>query len=271
MQPDVQARMEAALRFARQAGDLTLRHFRAAGLRAEGKADGSPVTVADRGAEELLRGLIAREFPRDGILGEEFGEQQGESGYRWILDPIDGTQSFVCGVPLYGTLVGVERAGRAVAGVIHMPALRETAWAGQGGGAWYASGEDGFERPTRARASDTTDLRAAVFATTGPAGFRTIGREGVLRRLERTCRVARGWSDCYALLLVATGRIDLCVEPVMHLWDCAGPSAVLSEAGAVYADWSGEETIHATTGLACPRGLLAAAAEVTRGGDEEAE
>src|SRR5487761_451355 len=118
-------RLELARAAAREAGAITLEYFRQNNYAVELKRDRSPVTVADRRAEEHLRRRIAAEFPADGILGEELGEQPGTSGYRWILDPIDGTKSFISGVPLYGTLIGVEFEGRSVVGVIRMPALDE--------------------------------------------------------------------------------------------------------------------------------------------------
>ncbi len=121
---ELTARLHLGLTAAREAGRLTLEHFQREGLEVERKSDQSPVTVADRGAEQLLRDRIAAEFPDDGILGEELGERPGTSGFRWILDPIDGTKSFIHGVPLYGTLVGIEQQSRPAAGIIHIPATR---------------------------------------------------------------------------------------------------------------------------------------------------
>ena len=133
--------LELALAAAREAGQVTLEYFRRDDLEIELKGDDSPVTAADRRAEECLRGRIAETFPDDAILGEEFPERPGSSGFRWILDPIDGTKSFIHGVPLYGTLVGLEHAGVPVLGVIRIPALDECVYAAVGQGAWYVQGE----------------------------------------------------------------------------------------------------------------------------------
>src|SRR5262245_20769273 len=133
-------RLELARAIAREAGDITLRYFCQDNYQVELKQDASPVTVADREAERHLRRRIGEAFADDGILGEEYPDQEGKSGYRWILDPIDGTKSFISGVPLYGTLVAVEHENRGVVGVIHIPGLDETAYAARGQGAWYVRG-----------------------------------------------------------------------------------------------------------------------------------
>src|SRR5262249_8374850 len=140
MDANLSARLRLACDAAREAAQLTLQYFRASDLRIDLKQDSSPVTIADREAEQLLRRRIAGEFPEDGILGEEFGEHGGTSGYRWILDPIDGTKSFIHGVPLYAVLIGVEHAGQSCIGVIQIPALDEMVYAAQGGGAWHIVG-----------------------------------------------------------------------------------------------------------------------------------
>src|SRR6476469_1191640 len=133
-------RLQFAVEIAREAGELTLRYFRRADVAVETKADDSPVTIADRSAEELLRQRIGERFPRDAIIGEEFGEQTGQSGFQWILDPIDGTKSFIHGVPLYTTLVAVLENDEPRIGVIHAPAVGETAYAAVGSGCWYMAG-----------------------------------------------------------------------------------------------------------------------------------
>ncbi len=137
---DLAGRLQLALGAAREAGGLTLGYFCRADLAVELKHDATPVTVADRQAEQLLRERIGQKFPADGILGEEFPELPGTSGFRWILDPIDGTKSFVRGVPLYGTLIGVEYQARSVLGVIYVPGLDECVYGSVGGGAWYERG-----------------------------------------------------------------------------------------------------------------------------------
>ena len=245
-------RLDLAIEIAREAGQITLDHFRQVDLEIERKEDDSPVTVADRQAEEHLRGRIAETFPEDGILGEEFPQRPGTSGFRWILDPIDGTKSFIHGVPLYGTLVGVEYEQQSVLGVIRIPAQDECVYAAMGQGAWHVSG-DGAARP--ARVSKTSRLDEGLFLTSEVLNFDEIGRRGVYDRLQTTARLSRTWGDCYGYFLVATGRADLMVDPVMAVWDAGAVLPILQEAGGTFTDWQGRPTIHAGQGFAT-NGLL---------------
>lgn len=246
------SRLELAIEAAREAGAITLRYFRSAGFSTEQKGDGSPVTTADREAEAAIRSLIQGRFADDAILGEEHGETPGTSGFRWILDPIDGTISFVHGVPLFGTLIGVERVGqaggatRAEIGVIHMPVLGETVYAASGLGAWYLV--NGERRP--ARVSSTGSLANALVCTTSHEYWKRKGREDLLLPLSRACLRTRGWSDCYAHLLVATGRADAVVEPGVHPWDVAATIPIIREAGGRCTDWRGVETSHGGNNIA---------------------
>ena len=258
---ELAARLQLAVAAARKAGDLTLTYFQRDDLGVEIKADDSPVTVADRGAEQLLRREIAAAFPSDGILGEEFGEQAGTSGYRWILDPIDGTKSFISGVPLYGTLIGVEHEGRSVVGVIHIPGLGETAYAAKGEGAWYVKG-DAVPRP--ARVSKKPTLREGLFCTSEVRNFERIGRRDAYDKLQAAARISRSWGDAYGYLLVATGRAELMVDPMMHVWDCAALQPVIEEAGGTFTDWNGTPTIHATNSIATNGLVLDEVLAVTR-------
>ncbi|MCE9608025.1 MAG: histidinol-phosphatase [Planctomycetia bacterium] len=244
---DLTARLDLAVAAARRAGDLTLTYFQRDDFVVETKADDSPVTVADRGAEQLLRDEIAAAFPHDGILGEELGEQPGTSGYRWILDPIDGTKSFISGVPLYGTLIGVEHAGRSVVGVIHIPGLGETAYAAKGQGAWYVKGN---AAPRPARVSEKSALSESVFLTSEVKNFHRIGRYEAYDKLQAASRITRSWGDAYGYLLVAVGRAEVMVDPMMHVWDCAALQPVLEEAGGTFTDWNGVPTIHANNSIA---------------------
>lgn len=243
---DLTARLESAVAFARQAGDFTLTHFQRDDLAVETKADASPVTIADRGAEQLLRSAIAAAFPDDAVLGEEFGEQSGSSGYRWILDPIDGTKSFIRGVPLYGTLIGIERDGRSVVGVIHIPALAETAYAAVGGGAWYVKGN---VPPRRAHVSKKS-LSEGLFVTSEVKNFTAVGRADAYDKLQQAARITRSWGDAYGYLLVAVGRAEVMVDPIMNVWDCAALQPVIEEAGGTFTDWQGAPTIHSGNAVA---------------------
>jgi len=232
-----------AVRFARVAGDHTLRYFGAESLGVDRKSDGSPVTRADREAEELLRERIRAARPDDGILGEEGGESPGTSGVTWILDPVDGTRSFVHEVPLYGTLVGIEIDGAARVGVAYLPALREMVYAARGLGAVrvVAVGQANESRAP-ARVSGVDELGRALFCTTSVGGFERSGHRAVYDRLRGAVARDRGWSDCYGHVLVATGRAEVMVDPLMHVWDCAALQPIVEEAGGVFTDLAGRPT-----------------------------
>lgn len=260
--PACQARLELALSAGRAAGRLILDYYRSDRLGTEWKEDLSPVTVADRHAESLLRDEIRRRFPDDGVLGEEHGEIEGRSGYRWILDPIDGTRSFVHGVPLFGTLIGVEFGGRSVLGACLFPALGESLHAIEGQGSWYEATPGAQATP--ARVSEVRSLREAALCITSVRAFEETGTLAVYDALWRAARLTRGWSDCYAYALVATGRVDVVVDPSMHLWDCAALQPILDEAGGVFTDWTGASTIYSRQTIGSNRALLADVLAVTR-------
>ncbi len=259
---DLAARLQLALAIVREAGQLTLNYFRRPDLAVEWKQDATPVTIADRQAEQLLRERIGQKFPHDAILGEEFPEQPGTSGFRWILDPIDGTKSFVRGVPLYGTLIGVEYQQRSVLGVIYIPGLDECVYATTGGGAWY---ERGSTAPSRARVSDRATLAEALFCTSDAVTYRKVGRQAALERLEAAALLNRTWGDCYGYLLVATGRAELMIDPAMSVWDAAAMQPILEEAGGTFTDWQGRPTIHSGEGIATNGKILTEVLALIRG------
>jgi histidinol phosphatase-like enzyme (inositol monophosphatase family) len=211
-----------------RAGRLTLAHFQT-GVVAETKPDDSPVTQADREAEALLRDLIARRFPHDGILGEEAGETRAGADRRWIIDPIDGTRSFVRGVPLYGVMLALEEAGDPVLGVLHFPALAETVAAASGEGCWWNG--------RRALVSDETHLDRALVLATDLAGIEQAGFARGWHRLQAHAGMVRTWGDCYGHALVATGRAEVMLDPVMQLWDAAALVPIIEEAGGVIGGW----------------------------------
>ncbi|MHC4410415.1 MAG: inositol monophosphatase family protein [Planctomycetota bacterium] len=232
-----------AVEIARAAGRRTLDFFGRADLRVERKADRTPVTEADRAAETLLRERIESAFPEDGIVGEEFGVKEGTSGRRWILDPIDGTKSFERAVPLYGTLVALESGGEVSVGVIHMPALREEVHALAGGGATWVTGIGTPEQSSRpASVSSVADPDAACFCATSLRGFELAGVPGAMDRLQKCIAQMRGWGDCYGHLLVATGRVEIMVDPMLAIWDAAPLKVVVEEAGGRFTDRSGRAT-----------------------------
>lgn len=260
--PEISQRLEFALEAGREAGQITLEYFRREDLEVERKGDDSPVTLADRQAEEHLRRRIAERFPEDAILGEEFPERPGTSGFRWILDPIDGTKSFIHGVPLYGTLIGVEHDGRSVLGVNLIPALDECVYASQGQGAWYvAQGR----APQPAHVSRRGRLSEGLFLTSEVANFDAVGRREVYDRLAGIARLSRTWGDCYGYLMIATGRADVMVDPLMNVWDAAAIQPIIEEAGGTFTDWQGRPTIYSGQGMATNGLILEEVLAITRG------
>ncbi len=228
-------RLEAARRLAREMGHITLEYFGREQLGVDHKADGSIVTDADRAAEHHARTVLAELFPDDGLLGEEHGELVTDSPWRWVIDPIDGTVSFARGVPAYGVLIGIEYEHDPVGGVIHLPAWSETVWGGRDLGAWQQRCE---EDPRPARVSDEDTLADAMVCTTTWDYFRDGDSIELHDRLVRAC-TTRGWSDCSAHLLLATGRIDAVVDPLLSRWDIAASIAVVEAAGGRVTDLSG--------------------------------
>ena len=240
--------LDFAVETAYLAGRLTLGHFRT-GLAAEYKGDDSPVTAADRAAEELMRGRIERRYPQHAIVGEEYGEKQVEgASHRWLIDPIDGTKSFVRGVPLYGVLIGLEVEGTCVAGAAYFPALDEMVFA--------AAGEGSYWNGRRCRVAATASLDRSVVSFTDAGSFERYGRAEAWRRIAAATYYRVGWSDAYGHALVATGRLELMLDPVMSPWDCGPFPVILREAGGYFGDWSGNETAYGDEGLSTTRTLL---------------
>lgn len=247
MSVDWASRLEFARDLAQAAGTLALKYFHQGGVQVEWKSDTSPVTVADRQAEELLRQGIAKSYPNDEILGEEFPDRPGDSGYRWILDPIDGTKAFVSGVPFWGVMVGLEYERRSVIGVVYVPALDEMVYAARDSGAWRVVGDD---VPTPARVSKKRTLASSLFLTSEVKTYYQMGREATYLALQQESWQARTWGDCYGYLLVATGRAEVMVDPKMNVWDCAALQPILEEAGGTFTDWRGTPTIHGGEAIA---------------------
>lgn len=277
--PDLKSRLDLALHAAREAERIILEYYQSSGLAVDRKKDSSPVTIADRRAEEFIRGEIAKQFPNDGILGEEFGDTPGTSGFRWILDPLDGTKSFIHGVPLFGTLIGVEispppltkegsggvappaEPGQCVIGVCHFPILHETAWAAAGQGAWWQSGNN---PPQKARVSAVADMSQALFSFTTVQGFDRIGRPDAFADFIKRANLSRGWGDCYGHILVATGRAEFMVDPLMNPWDCAALLPIVQEAGGHFMDWNGNASIYSGNGISVNAALRDEVLRITK-------
>jgi histidinol-phosphatase len=248
----VRERLDTALIAVRLAAADTLRWFNAPTLVVEAKADASPVTQADRAAEAILRRELLGRFPSDAFLGEETGATMGTSGYEWIVDPIDGTKSFIRGVPLYATLVGCRQAGQGVLGVIAIPALDEIVYAARGGGAWHVRGS---ATAVPARVSARATLGESLVCSSDFTSFArwSGGREAgdaARRNVETACGVVRTWGDGYGYLLVATGRADVMIDPLLNAWDAAAVETVVTEAGGRFTDWQGRASIDSGDGVA---------------------
>jgi histidinol-phosphatase len=240
-----------------RAGRLTLGYYQT-GVRPDYKADDSPVTVADRLAEEYIRRQIEGHYPTHAIVGEEYGvKETAGAAFRWFIDPIDGTKSFTRGVPLYGVLLGLEIDGEVQVGAAYFPALDEMVAAAAGLGCWWNG--------RRARVSEVDSLRRATMAFTDPASFAKQGREAAWQRLQAATYYRAGWSDAYGYLLVATGRIELMLDPIMEVWDCGPFPPILKEAGGYFGDWQGHVTVHAREALATSQRLLPEVLHVIQG------
>ena len=225
--------LEFAVKLGKGAGDITLEYFRRK-PETDTKADGSYVTIADRQAEAYLRRQIAERFPDDAVLGEEEGESQGRSGRRWIVDPIDGTFAFVHGVPFYGVLIALEIEEEMMVGVVNIPPLGELVSATKDVGCFF-NGE-------RAGVSTTSKLEDALLLCTDFSACERYGFGRAGESLQKRARTSRTWGDCYGYVLVATGRADVMLDPVMNLWDCAALLPIIEEAGGTFTDWRGART-----------------------------
>ena len=236
---------------AEQSGNFLRPLFGEPGLIVELKADQSPVTAADRGAEELMRGLIAKKFPSHGVIGEELGPDRPDAEFVWVLDPIDGTKSFISGVPLWGTLIALLHEGRPVLGAIHQPVLRQLML---GDGA--STTLNGRAVRTRACAS----LAAATLLTSDPLNPSKYQNGPAFDALARRARLVRTWGDAYGYLLLASGWADIVCDPVMNPWDIAALVPVIRGAGGIITDWQGAAPYPATSTVASGNAALHAEA-----------
>ena len=236
--PIDRATLDTAVALLREAGDRTLRWFRAPDLQVVRKDDGTPVTAADRDAERFLRERLAEAFPGDGVLGEEEAPTASTTGRRWILDPIDGTKAFTCGVPLYSNLLALEDEHGIAIGVVNLPALGETVWAGRGLGCWSERGP--------ARVSSTPALDGAYVMSSSLSHW----PPGATAALEGAGAILRTWGDGYGYALVATGRAAAMVDPIVEPYDIGPMPVLLAEAGGRFTDLSGVEAIDSGSGVA---------------------
>ena len=241
---------------ARKSGDFLLPHFNNPALKVETKSDDSPVTAADRGAEQLMRELIAARFPGHGVIGEEFPEKNAGAEWVWVLDPIDGTKSFITGVPLWGTLIALLHNGQPVLGAIHQPVLRQLMI---GDGAATTLNGD----VVRVRACDT--IEAATFLTSDPLNPAKYQNGAAYAALTAHARLVRTWGDCYGYLLLASGRADLMCDPIMNPWDIAALVPIIRGAGGVITDWQGGDPMSGQSIVAAGPALHARAVAALNG------
>jgi histidinol-phosphatase len=205
-------------------------------VEVEWKADESPVTIADKKGEEMIRAAVKRYFPGDGFLGEEYGDEPSTTGFRWVIDPIDGTRSFVRKIPIWGTLVGLEYHGEQIAGVTYAPMLGDLWRALRGDGAYLN------DKPIHV--SDIGEMSKGLFCYSSISWFRKAGREKVFHDLVAASERQRGFGDFYGFVLVAQGSCEVMVDHGVSPWDVAAVKPIIEEAGGKFTDWAGTDTIH---------------------------
>lgn len=210
-------------------------------MKVEWKGDNTPVTLADRGVEEVLRERMTRETPGYGIIGEEFGTTPGATGREWVIDPIDGTKAFIHGVPLFGTLIALLEDGVPVLGIIDLPALGERVWATAGGGC--------FRNGTPCRVSGVARLDEALVLDGSVTTMERLGHGEAWAGIRREARLHRGWGDCYGHFLVATGGAEVMADPIVEIWDIAPMAVILPEAGGRFTSIRGEDGITHRSGV----------------------
>jgi len=238
---NIQPYLNFAKQLAYRAGRITLSYYNK-GIQHDLKSDESPVTAADKATEEFIRGEIEKAYPTHAIVGEEFGESKSDirlsasksaTPFRWIVDPIDGTKSFIKGVPFYSVLIALEIEGVSRVGAVCFPALDEILYGADGLGAWCNG--------RRVHVSEVKDMKKAVFLYTSWSGFRTKKRLDVFENLHKECFYGRGWSDAYGYHMVATGRAEIMLDPSIQIWDVAPFPPIYREAGGFFGSWNGKE------------------------------
>ena len=226
---------------ARESGDFIRPLYRQHSVVVETKSDQSPVTIADRGAEELMRARIAKRFPTHGIMGEEYGNERVDAEFVWVLDPVDGTKTFITGLPLWGTLIALLHGGAPILGCIHQPILDQLVLGD--GTSTQLNG-----RSVRCRA--TTQIENSTLLTSDPLTPAKLQSGPAFEALQQRAKLVRTWGDCYGYLLVATGWADIALDPIMNPWDIAALVPIMRGAGGVISDWKGASPFPATSTVA---------------------
>ncbi len=243
---NLQPYLDFATSLAYNAGKITLRYFNT-NIHVELKENNDPVTIADREAESFIRAEIERTYPGHSMVGEEFGEnEKNGSPFRWIIDPIDGTISFIRGVPLYGVLIGLEIEGVVRVGAAYFPPLDEMLCAADGLGCMWNG--------RRARVSQVDKLSDACVVS---SDFQNLSAKmpDVVDRFRNKKSLMRTWADAYGYLLVATGRAEVALDPRLDIYDCGPYPVIFREAGGYFGSWSGEEGHTHGEGIACNAAL----------------
>ena len=251
---DLTAYRTFLVELAGRSGDFIRPHFGQPGLAVEFKPDQSPVTIADRGAEELMRTLIAERYPSHGIVGEELGSDRPDAEWVWVLDPVDGTKAFITGVPLWGTLIALLHQGKPVLGAIHQPILGQLML---GDGAVTTLNG----RVTRCRTVER--IEDATVLTSDPLNPARYQDGAAYDTLIHQAKLVRTWGDCYGYLLLAAGWADVCLDPIMNPWDIAALVPVVTGAGGVISDWQGDAPWPAKSTVAAATPALHAATIAT--------
>ena len=243
---DLEDLLEEAADIAERASKVALSYFRQA-LLIEMKENHTPVTIADKKTEEMIRTELGKSFPGHGILGEEFGEESMNAEFVWTVDPIDGTRSFIRGIPLWGTLLGLLQNGEPVVGVMVLPALDETYVAAKGMGA-FCDGQ-------QLHVSATKSIESAIVSSGDVSCFENAGKKGYLHSLMDRAELVRGYTDCFGHALVLRGSVDAMVDPIVSPWDVAPLACLVSEAGGEYFTFEGEKTHVGPSFISCTPNL----------------
>jgi len=253
--PDYHDDLRLAHVLADAADAATMERFKALDLKVETKPDLTPVSEADKAAEELIRTSLKRTRPRDAVLGEEFGTE-GHGSRRWIIDPIDGTKNYVRGVPVWATLIALTELGadgdQPVVGLVSAPALNRRWWAAKGGGAYTGRS---LSQASRLRVSQVGVVRDASFAYSSLHGWEERGMLPGFLDLTRNCWRTRGYGDFWPYMMVAEGSVDMCAEPELSLWDMAANAIIVQEAGGTFTGLDGLRGPHSGNAVAS-NGLL---------------
>lgn len=223
--------LNLTLHMVEEAKKVIMPHFQTQ-MHIEIKSDNSPVTIADKGAEEVIRKIIEKETPDYGIIGEEFGGQIGLSKREWVIDPIDGTKSFIHGVPLFGTLLTLLEESNPIVAVLALPALDQVMYAVKDGGC--------FLNEERCFVSRVKSIDKSLVLTTSSNDMEQYGYEESWKKLRGSVRLSRNWGDCYGYFLVASGRAEVMIDPVLCIWDIAPMPLIIGEAGGKCTSIKGE-------------------------------